>query len=319
MVVYAEFLFLENFITGLVLLYFTARLTALPGEAVGRRRRFGKLVAGGVLCGCSGFFLFVPAGPAAAVGLRFAAAMLICLTTFGRQNLLKQTVIFILLSFLSGGAAMAFFLWQQIPALSGNGVLYLEAMTYVGLAGCGLPAMAATLWFIRLIKKQREADFNLGEVELRLEGRVCCLMACVDSGNSLRDPVSGQPVILVDQKGSLKLPFRREDYPQRFAAVPYEAVGVEKGILTGIRLDAIQYGHRVRENVILVWYEGRFEGFDVLLNREILEGGLLDHDKSKRQRGHERTGQEILPDAAADADGDAEKAEDRETLLYRGQ
>ena len=251
MVVYAEYLFLENFITGLVLLYFTARLTKAAGEPAVSESGLARLLAGGVLCGLAGFFLFLPAGTVPAVLLRVAAAMLICLVSFSRQNILKRSLLFLLLSFLSGGAAMAFFLWQQIPALSGNGVLYLEAMTYVKLAFCGLPAMVLTFWFVHLVKTQREADFNLGEVELQLGEKTCRLMACVDSGNSLQEPVTGRPVILIDRKGSSMLPFRVEDWPERFLAVPYETVGVKRGLLTGIRLDRVRFRNREYRDIIL--------------------------------------------------------------------
>ena len=267
MVVYAEYLFLENFITGIILLFFTARLTGYAAQ-------IRKLVLGSVLCGISSFSLFVPAGTAAALIFRSIAAAVICLTVFGLQNLLKRTVIFLFLSFLSGGAAMAFFLWQQIPALSGNGVLYLDSMTYCLLAGCGIPAMVLTFWFIELIKKQRKMELHLGEVELELEGHICRMRACVDSGNSLCDPLSGNSVILVDEKGGRMLPFHEGDYPERFAVIPYQAVGVESGLLTGMRLDRIRYREKEMKNVILAWYSGTFDGYEVLLNREILEGGL---------------------------------------------
>ena len=319
MVVYAEYLFLENFITGLALLYFTARLTAASGEPAVSEYGFLRLLAGGVLCGLGGFFLFLPAEAVSAVLLRAAAAGLVCLVSFTRQNLLKRTLVFLLLSFLSGGAAMAFFLWQQIPALAGNGVLYLEAMTYVKLAICGLPAMALTFWFVRLVKTQREADFNLGEVELQVGEKICRLMACVDTGNSLQEPVTGRPVILIDQKGSGMLPFCMEDWPERFLAVPYETVGVKRGLLTGIRLDRIRFRNREYRDIILAEYEGRFEGFEVLLNRQLLEGGLLEHGECKRQRRHERKDEEILPDAAADADAGETEGKTGETVLYRGQ
>ena len=52
MVVYAEYLFLENFITGLIILYFSGRIC-------GRKTKKIRLCAGGALCGLFSFTLFV--------------------------------------------------------------------------------------------------------------------------------------------------------------------------------------------------------------------------------------------------------------------
>lgn len=270
MVVYAEYLFLENFITSLVLVYFTSRLT-------GTAAKWYRLVAGAVLGGISSFLLFLPMGAAAAVLTRGAAAVVICGFSLGGVNLWRKTAVFFILSFLSGGAAVAVFFWQQIPVLMGNGILYMESMTYVMLVSCGLPALAATGWFIRLVKRKRRLDSTTGEVELVLKEQVCRLRAYVDSGNCLREPVTGKPVILVDEKGCQQLPFRKEDYPERFTVIPYRTVGVEEGMLTGIRIDRIRYEEIEYEGVILAYFGGQFEDFEVLLNREVLGGGLLDH------------------------------------------
>lgn len=270
MVVYAEYLFLENFITGLLLLYFTARLTGFPAK-------FFRLLFGAVASGLSGFLLFVPMNGLTAVIVRAAAAVLICLISLGNKNLFRKAAVFLVITFLSGGAAMAVFLWLQIPALSGNGVLYLEAMTYLTLAGCGIPAMAVTGWFLRLVKQQRKAEKTAGIVELEVEGKVCRMTAYVDSGNCLRDPISGKPVLLIDRDGEKKLPFRRETYPHRFASIPYRAVGTESGSLEGIRLDRAVYQEREIFGAVLAYYEGSFDGFEVLLNREMIEEGVLDY------------------------------------------
>ena len=95
MVVYAEYLFLENFITSLVLVYFTSRLT-------GTAAKWYRLVAGAVLGGISSFLLFLPMGAAAAVLTRGAAAVVICGFSLGGVNLWRKTAVFFILSFLSG-------------------------------------------------------------------------------------------------------------------------------------------------------------------------------------------------------------------------
>ena len=314
MIVYAEYLFLENFITGLLLLLFTSRLAGGSGNYAddGHTAKLPRFIFGAVLSGFSAFILFLPLSPAGAYLIRGMCAFAICRIGLGRPAVLKKTLIFLILSFLTGGAAMALFLWQQIPALSGNGILYLESMTYVSLICCGAPAMAGACWFIRLIRKQRTAESFSGEAELELDRMVCRMRAWVDSGNELKDPVSGRPVILIDRKGRQLLPFRKEDYEVRFAAVPYRAVGTESGILQGIRLDSVKYkGIRIK-GAVLAFYEGEFDGFEILLHREMAEGGVLDDDKSICGN-HERTGEPFLHESAPAS----EKKGTRRTLLHR--
>lgn len=305
MTVYAEYLFLENFTAGLILLYLTARLS---GTAAGILR----LAAGAVLSGMSGFLLFLPLSSAEAVLLRAAAAAAICASALGAAHLLKKTALFFILSFLTGGATMAFFLWQQIPVLAGNGVLYLDAMTYPILILCGAPAMAMSAWFVKLLRRKRRIDWTCGTAELELEGQTVSLKACVDSGNSLEEPISGRQVILIDKAGAEKLPFRREDFPQKYSAVPYRTVGVEQGILDGLRIDRMSFNGNDYHNVILAYCEGSFGEFEVLLNRTILEGGLAEDD-SYTCGGSEEPGGAVLQETARTA---AQKRTGR-TVLHR--
>lgn len=307
MTVYAEYLFLENFTAGLILLYLTARLS---GTAAGILR----LAAGAAASGMSCFLIFLPLNTMEAVLVRAAAAAVICAAALGTDRLLKKTALFFILSFLTGGAAMAFFLWQQIPVLAGNGVLYLDAMTWPSVVLCGAPALALAAWFVQMIRTKRRTDWTYGTAELELDGQKATLRAYVDSGNSLIDPVSGRPVILADSAAREKLPFRREDYPQRFVSVPYRAVGVDCGILDGLRLDCMCFGGKEYYNIILAYFEGTFGEFEVLLNRNILEGGLADDDSYTCGRS-EKPGGEILQETARTA----EEKRSAGPVLHRGK
>ena len=116
----------------------------------------------------------------------------------------------------------------------------------------------------------------------------------------------------MDKAGARKLPFRREDYPQRFAAVPYRAVGVEQGMLEGLRIDRMHYGGKNYDNVILAYFEGTFGEFEVLLNRNILEGGLAEDDPDTRGRPEKPSG-EILQETARNE----KKKRSGRTVLHR--
>lgn len=280
MVIYLEYLFLENFLTGGLLLFLTARLA---GDSVGRLRLF----LGGILSGAGGLAVFLPASGLTGIIMRMAAAVLICGAAFGEKpfkpvKFLKRTALFLALTFLSGGAAMAFALWRQIPAVSGNGALYFEPLTYGALVCLAVPAFGLTYCFIRLIRERRMETIIRGKVCLTIEEQVYSFEALADSGNSLREPLTGRPAALIDSKGASKLPFRPEDIETgrdetlkgRFVLLPYKAVGTEKGLLRGIRTDSLSFGRKEMKGAVLAFYDGDFGDFEVLLSREVLDEGI---------------------------------------------
>ena len=295
MVVYGEYLFLENFITGLLLLYLTARLV-MPGRgpvqimqhqsprqhsdrqiaAIAHEVRLWRLLAGAAVCGGCGFLIFLPVQPAVGILVRGLLSAAVTAAALGRHQLVRKTAVFLLLTFLTGGTAMAVLLWMQEPAIAGNGAMYVGAGTYGRLLAAGVPAAALGLWLVKLVKTQRMRVRTTGTVEIEIEGRICRLQAMVDSGNCLREPITGRPVILIDEKGRRDCGFCAEIEPRRLTLIPYEAVGVKKGLLQGVRLDEMRFGGRELGSVVLAAYEGNFPGFEVLLHQDILEEGLFE-------------------------------------------
>lgn len=262
MVIYGEYLFIENFVTGCLLLALTGRLAGRPVSSL-------RLLAAGALCGTAGFTIFLPASglTAAATGAAAVAA------AFGLRGFVKTTLLFISLTFLSGGAAMAFLLWRQIPAVSGNGALYLEPFTYAQLILWASAAFALTDFFVKIVRERRFACITKGKVCLTIYGRSYWFEAFADSGNGLREPLTGRPVMLMDIKGAARLP---EIPRERYVTVPYSAVGTEKGILDGFRADSIEFrGSRIK-GAVIAFYEGDFGEFEVLLNGEVLNDDITE-------------------------------------------
>ena len=281
MVIYLEYLFLENFLTGGLLLILTARLAGCNPSRL-------RLILGSVISGIGGFIIFIPAGGFCGAAVRLTAALVICTVVFAGggpesgikpAKIVKLTLLFLALTFLSGGAAMAFTLWRQIPAVSGNGALYLEPLTYGALICLAVPAFGLAWIFVKLVRKQRIENITRGEVCLTIKGKVYSFEALADSGNSLREPLTGRPAALIDRKGAAKLSFRPEDaetgrdetMADRLVVIPYKAVGTEKGILKGIRTDSITFREKEMKGAVLAFYDGDFGDFEVLLSREVLD------------------------------------------------
>ena len=287
MTVYSEYLFLENFIAGMLLLWMTGRMTESGTESA----KPGRILAGSVLSGMGGFLIFMPFGTAAGFFTRGLLAVLITAIGLGTgspdssirirlRRLLQKTAVFLAVSLLSGGTVMAIFLWTNTPALSANGSFYTEPMTYTVLILCTMPAMGLSLWFVKKIRGQGRERITTGTVTIRIDEKIWAMEALIDTGNCLREPLTGKPVILTDRKGKRQMEERGmnlQNLAHRTAVIPYSAVGVEHGILKGVRLDEVDFAGKRMQGSVLAFYEGDFDGFEILLNRELLEGGVLDN------------------------------------------
>ena len=282
--IYGEYLFLENFITGILLLLLTGRLS---GEHPVKIRLF----AGGLLCGMSGFLILLPIRGIASVGIRLAVSVSVTITVFGGSSLwiiLKKTCLFLGFTFLSGGVAMAFLLWQQIPAISGGGTLYVQLYTYGKLLCYGILAFALTDGFVHLLQNVRMEKATKGKLKIFLNDRVFEMSAVLDTGNYLKEPLSGRPVILVDKIGAARFPDREtEEMKNRTAAIPYRAVGTDHGILLGFRSDKAIFEGRQMKGAVIGFYEGTFQEAEAIVNREVLNCGIFECERRKDEYEHE--------------------------------
>ena len=266
MVIYGEYLFAENFLTGIILLLLTAHI------AGGKIKKL-RLLAAGVVCGMAGFTIFLAVSGVKAIIIRMIIAFAVSGIFFGREGLLKKTIILLSLTFLSGGAAMAFLLWQQIPAVSGNGALYVHPLTYGSLLLWGSIAFMLTWVFVKIIKGRRMTDIISGRACLYING--CCreFEALVDSGNSLKEPFTGRPVSLIGKSAAEEL--ETVIPAERFVLIPYHAVGTEKGLLRGFRADEMVFCGKVYKEAVIGFYTGNFDEFDMLLSREVLNEDII--------------------------------------------
>lgn len=268
MIIYGEYLFLENCVTGWLMILLTAKLT-------GCRPARWRQLAGSLLGGACSFIMFAGISGCLSVSARAAVCLMITAVTFGRKDIMRRTLLLLALTFLSGGAAMAFLLWQQTPALSAGGALYVQPLTYGKLILWGTAAFGTAFLFVRIVKGMRMDKITKGEVCLTINDEVYKFEALVDSGNSLREPLTRRPVMLIDKKGSSRLPadVTSEDsrwFAERAAAVPYRAVGTDRGFLRGFRTGDLTFEGKNIGNVIVAFYDGDFGEFEMLLNREVL-------------------------------------------------
>lgn len=141
-----------------------------------------------------------------------------------------------------------------------RGVLFiLLRLAVCGIAsgsrGMGLVAAAAVVGLLCLLGfGGRAYGREYIPVELCHNGKKLCLLALRDTGNTLRDPLTGQSVLVVDgYAGETLLGLRLDQLADPATAVasaavpglrllPYRSIGSPQGMLAAIRLDNTKIG-----------------------------------------------------------------------------
>ena len=244
--VYLDLVVLLNVAVDFLLLVGTNRLSGFPTES---RRALLAATLGGIYSG------------ACMLGsLRFLGNTLWRLVSLGsmagiafgwNRSTLKRCGVFVLLSMALGGVAL-------------------------GLGKTNVPKLvlsAGAMWLLcRLAFGEGVGQREYVPVELSWGGNCVSLIALRDTGNTLRDPVTGEPVLVIGGNAAEKLTgltLQQLRTPLETMAqkpipglrlVPYRAVGQNGGMLLAMRFDHVKIGSRQQSAVVAFAAEGLGEG-----------------------------------------------------------
>lgn len=192
--IYVDVLLVLNFLADYVLL--------VSAQLLGRRRLYrGRLALAALLGALSSLAIFLPLqsfGAQWSGKLALSAAMLRVAEPWqGWRRFLWGWVQLFGVSFLYGGAMTALMLGSGPWFFWRNGALYLT-LTPLSLLLC----LGAGFGILQLYQRHCPREPDPGrklEVELKLLGKSLRCAALWDSGNSLREPFSGLPVVVLDR------------------------------------------------------------------------------------------------------------------------
>ncbi len=238
MTVWVDEIFIVNALADYALLIIAARIT---GGGVRRRRIVLSALFGGAyaaLAAVLGGFLTCPAPV-------ISAGVLMCLIVFGKKRgFFRRLFAFFGLSAAFGGAATA----------AGLSFSRWDMRFFIAVF---LLSWGAFSLFMRG-GASAAAEGRVEDIEISLAGRSVKLRALLDTGNRLRDPISGRRVIIAppDSVSSLLperaarliksgddpvslLPKLRESCPVSFSLVPYSSVGMQSALMLTFRPDSV--------------------------------------------------------------------------------
>lgn len=254
-VVYVDSVFVLNALMDYLLLLSTARLAGVPLKRL--RYLLAALAGGGYavavfLPGCA----FLAQTP-----VKLAFGVVMALIAFGgEEKLLRLTLLLLAVSCAMAGCVLALGLISggAVPVV--NGIFYTDVDVKVLVIAATAAYIVLQVVFRAAARRGMRGE--LVPVRICIGGRIVELTALLDTGNTLRDPASGRPV-LVAARGSLdgclspqarrllssgKSPAELLEPLSRLAPelhlrlIPYHAVGVQGGLLLMLRSDWAEIG-----------------------------------------------------------------------------
>jgi len=286
--IYAEYLFMENFITGVLILLLTGRIC-------GKKIRRKNLIEGGMLCGIYSFVLFFDnMGYLLSIFCKIFFSIVVVVSVFElwpesgiiRKNLLVREMktggrillTFYLTSFAMGGITIAAMYFFSFPGVTNNGSVYLMGVSYINVVfGVAISYVLIDL-FAKFVRRRVAVNRDYRDIAVELNGKSWNFKALVDTANFLREPITGKPVAIICKSAASLLLINCP--PERFCIIPYKGIGKEGGIMEGFRADiAVVSDVRIEKPVFAI-YDGEFnvknktEDYQILLHRELIEGGI---------------------------------------------
>jgi len=304
--VYVDQVFIGSLVMNYMILWVAARL---GGVSLSRRR----LLGGAFLGAFYSLALFVPAWHnLLAPGYKFLASLIMVAAAFLPRPPAKAAVLlgyFYLATFALGGAVqgiIGFMQYRYESAVLTGVMRAVDAYLWYGI----LISMALFWALGRIAPGQMRKRLMLpllrSDLVISFGGRAVRLPALLDTGNSLSDPVTGNPVVIAEYEALKEIlsPRVREAVDKygpdqgaavlgelgeeiaggHFRLIPYRSVGRDNGWLVGFRPDEVevsQGGHTHRTGRVVVALCGdRLDGETpcrALIPPALLDNSLLNN------------------------------------------
>lgn len=174
--------------------------------------------------------------------------------------LLKQLLIFYLVSFAFGGCAfcLLYFIRPQEILLK-NGFLTGTYPIKIALLG-GIVGFIIVNIAFKIVKGRITKKDMFCYIEIIFNKKSTTIKAMIDTGNLLKDPISAMPVIVVEAKELVNIipeqiinnlskivggeeenviDYIDQDYISKFRVIPFSSLGKQHGLLLGFKADKI--------------------------------------------------------------------------------
>lgn len=295
-IVYAEYVFLENFIMNYIILHLTSKFTKHE------TKKLRLTLAAGV----SALYAFVIFFPSLhflfSMAIKFAFSMLIIVlayTPYKFRDFFRLLGTFYLITLVFGGAGFAMFYFTNFNGIISNGIFYTTDLSLKNIFIAGGAAFILINFSWGYILKQVGKEKVYLKITIQIMDKIVECIGLVDTGNALKDPLTNYPVIIVEyntlasllpveissvfsHKTSPNLDelsniFDNNEWVKRIRMIPFKALGTENGMLIGIKPDSVLIGKdkdiKNVTNIVVAIYNNKLskEGeYKALLHPDLL-------------------------------------------------
>jgi stage II sporulation protein GA (sporulation sigma-E factor processing peptidase) len=269
MTIYIDVLVSTNIYISYFLLLGVCKITKIKPNRL--RLCLGALLGG--LSACT--ILLRPLPMVLGIILKLIYAFVITLASFHLTSIvsyIKTTGVFFAVTFVFGGMMFALETLAGVSNVSTNNFSVYLDISPVFLIFSTVVCYAALSIYSRFTERKTPGTESY-EITVALSGKEVCLTGMLDTGNSLAEPFSGLPVIVV-----MKEKLKEFTLPaQSLRVIPFESVGGD-GLLMGFKPDSIKLCRRgenksrdISEAYIGI-YSGKLlsGGVDAIINPDIL-------------------------------------------------
>ena len=299
MTVYLDIVFLENVLMNYIIIYATG--VVIKDECRKWRIIFASLV--GAVYTVVMYLNIIPIYSSFVMKMMLSIVIVyIAFNTRSLKKLIKNLVIFYLVSFVFGGCvfALMYFLQPQMAQIR-NGVFVGAYPIKVALVG-GLVAFGVLQISFRIVKTKFTKKDMIFEVKVSINKKDVEVRALLDTGNLLKDPITGYPVIVIEHTslisiipdkildnldkilgGDLDELTNDNEFNEvisRFRMIPFSSLGKQNGLLLGIKADRINIISDekidINNNAIIGIYDKSFTkngAYTAIFGLDMLEGG----------------------------------------------
>lgn len=214
---YIELIYILNFLLDYMILYGTKRLLKI-------NTNIKRLLLASLIGSLTTNILFININSISLFIIKVIVSIIMNLVAFKKENIIKNTIYFYLISIIIGGTIYLF----DIK------VSYLKLIILVLI-----PPIIIYLF----VKEQINYKLNYKDkyiVRITIEDKVYNLEGFIDTGNHLKDPITKKSVILVN----LEIPLNKVLY------IPYKALNTE-GIIPCIKPEKIEIDNKLITNCLV--------------------------------------------------------------------
>lgn len=279
--VYIDILFFVNFAINISLILCTGCITK-------RKTANLRLLASSAIGALYSCFIFIFNIDAIfSLGMRIAVACLMMVTAFGRCRIfpfVKLVISFLGTTLALGMLMLSMLYFSPIGIRLGgvikNGVFYFHIpLRYMFV--CTALVYALIYVFEKLIKRTSLRSF--ASVTIMHLGKIVELRALVDTGNMLKDPISGRKVLIAeadklsplfdfDMKNVLSDDALPSELPVGFRLIPFSSIGKKNGMMMGFVPDAVTVESTLQNDIITAVFNGTLShsgDYDALIAPDI--------------------------------------------------